>query len=87
MKKRNCQTNMIRCKMKLLKTMTFRGGRVQSATPGIIKKQTGLEMSQKSNFKPKNQDKEPIKSQISERYTNGKGKQSSLKLSIATSFL
>lgn len=85
MKKRNCQTNMIRCKMKLLKTITFRGGRVQSATPGIIKKQTGLEISQKSNFKPENQDKEPIKSQISERYT--KGKQSSLKLSIATSFL
>lgn len=67
--------------------MTFRGGRVQSATPGITEKKTGLEMSQKSNFKPENHDKEPIKSQISERYTNGKGKQSSLKLSIATNFL
>lgn len=87
MKKRNCKTNMRRCKMKLLKTMTLRGGRVQSAMLGIMGGKTGLEMSQKSNFKPENQDKESIKSQISERYTNGKGKQSSLKLSIATNFL
>lgn len=53
----------------------------------IMGEKTGLEMSQKNNFKPENQDKKSIKSQISERYTNGKGKQRSLKLSIATNFL
>lgn len=51
------------------------------------KKKKELEMSQKSNFKLENQDKESIKRQVSGRYTNGKRGKSSLKLSIATNFL
>lgn len=44
-------------------------------------------MSQKSNFNPENQDGEPIKSQISGKYTNGKRKAEFTTTSVTTNSL